>query len=78
MLKVLIVAATGSLIFEYIGADPDHYSTGKCHWLLRALCLFWVTLAWPCLSEHEPHLESLRWARFRPVAEIYLIIMSSL
>lgn len=27
MLKVLIVAATGSLIFEYIGADPDHYST---------------------------------------------------
>jgi hypothetical protein len=29
MLKVLIVAATGSLIFEYIGADPDHYSTGK-------------------------------------------------
>ena len=30
MLKVLIVAATGSLIFEYIGADPDHYSTGKC------------------------------------------------
>lgn len=31
MLKVLIVAATGSLIFEYIGADADHYSTGKCH-----------------------------------------------
>ena len=30
MLKVLIVAATASLIFEYIGADPDHYSTGKC------------------------------------------------
>ena len=30
MLKVLIVAATGSLAFEYIGADPDHYSTGKC------------------------------------------------
>lgn len=29
MLKVLLVAATGSLIFEYIGADPDHYSTGK-------------------------------------------------
>ena len=29
MLKVLIVAATGSLAFEYIGADPDHYSTGK-------------------------------------------------
>lgn len=27
MLKVLLVAATGSLIFEYIGADPDHYST---------------------------------------------------
>jgi len=27
MLKVLIVAATGSLIFEYIGADPSHYST---------------------------------------------------
>lgn len=27
MLKVLIVAATGSLIFEYIGADADHYST---------------------------------------------------
>ena len=32
MLKVLIVAATGSLIFEYIGADPDHYSTGKFGW----------------------------------------------
>jgi Ca2+ transporting ATPase len=31
MLKVLLVAATGSLIFEYIGADPDHYSTGKSH-----------------------------------------------
>ncbi len=29
MLKVLIVAATGSLAFEYIGSDPDHYSTGK-------------------------------------------------
>ena len=29
MLKVLLVAATGSLIFEYIGADPSHYSTGK-------------------------------------------------
>jgi magnesium-transporting ATPase (P-type) len=27
MLKVLLVAATGSLIFEYIGADPSHYST---------------------------------------------------
>lgn len=27
MLKVLIVAATGSLAFEYIGADSDHYST---------------------------------------------------
>lgn len=25
MLKVLIVAATGSLIFEYIGADPEDY-----------------------------------------------------
>ena len=30
MLKVLLVAATGSLAFEYIGADADHYSTGKC------------------------------------------------
>lgn len=29
MLKVLLVAATGSLIFEYIGADPEHYATGK-------------------------------------------------
>lgn len=27
MLKVLLVAATGSLIFEYIGADPEHYAT---------------------------------------------------
>jgi len=27
MLKVLIVAATGSLAFEYIGSDPSHYST---------------------------------------------------
>lgn len=30
MLKVLIVAATGSLIFEYIGADPEDYGHGKC------------------------------------------------
>ena len=29
MLKVLIVAATGSLIFEYIGADPEDYGHGK-------------------------------------------------
>ena len=29
MLKVLIVAATLSLICEYIAADSDHYSTGK-------------------------------------------------
>jgi hypothetical protein len=29
MLKVLIVAASGSLIFEYIGADPSDYSHGK-------------------------------------------------
>ena len=29
MLKVLIVAATLSLVCEYIAADPDHYSTGK-------------------------------------------------
>lgn len=29
MLKVLIVAATGSLAFEYIGADPEDYSHGK-------------------------------------------------
>jgi len=31
MLKVLIVAATGSLIFEYIGADPEDYGHGKYH-----------------------------------------------
>ena len=30
MLKVLIVAATGSLAFEYIGADPEDYGHGKC------------------------------------------------
>ena len=29
MLKVLLVAATGSLIFEYIGADPEDYGHGK-------------------------------------------------
>ena len=30
MLKVLIVAATGSLIFEYIGAEKEDYGHGKC------------------------------------------------
>lgn len=30
MLKILIVSATGSLIFEYIGADPEDYGHGKC------------------------------------------------
>ena len=29
MLQVLLVAATGSLIFEYIGADPEDYGHGK-------------------------------------------------
>ena len=31
MLKILIVAATFSLIFEYIGADPEDYGHGKCN-----------------------------------------------
>ena len=29
MLKVLIVAATASLIFEYLGADSEDYGHGK-------------------------------------------------
>ena len=33
MLKVLLVAATLSLICEYIAADEDHYSTGKYLWV---------------------------------------------
>ena len=33
MLKVLLVAATLSLICEYIAADEDHYSTGKYRWV---------------------------------------------
>jgi len=36
MLKVLLVAATGSLIFEYIGADSEDYSHGKCIFHPRA------------------------------------------
>ena len=38
MLKVLIVAATGSLIFEYIGADSEDYGHGKCKFLPWASC----------------------------------------
>lgn len=38
MLKVLIVAATGSLAFEYIGSDPSHYSTGKCDSAYQCVC----------------------------------------
>lgn len=51
MLKVLIVAATGSLIFEYIGADPEDYGHGKCKTvarlssLLQGLCR--TGILWP-------------------------------
>ena len=34
MLKVLLVAATLSLVCEYIAADEDHYSTGKYLWVI--------------------------------------------
>lgn len=82
MLKVLIVAATGSLIFEYIGADPDHYSTGKSISLQSAageLSKFsGAQLACIWHSQPEKQIKSLLWARSHPVAEIYLIIMSSL
>jgi hypothetical protein len=35
MLKVLIVSATVSLIFGYIGADPHDYDHGKSTLFLR-------------------------------------------
>ena len=82
MLKVLIVAATGSLIFEYIGADPSHYSTGKSissQSVAGELSKFsGARLACLWHSQPENQIKSLRWARSHPVAEIYLIIMSSL
>ena len=47
MLKVLIVAATGSLIFEYIGADPEDYGHGKCSDVIRAVrAILWLSGAW--------------------------------
>ena len=83
MLKVLIVAATGSLIFEYMGADSEDYSHGKCIFhpragIKRPLAFKsrlgqaqGVTL----IQLRQLTVKRLSLARSRPFPEIYLIII---